>query len=102
MTIARKARGSNEWFIGAITDDQPRIARVELSFLDKGATYVATIYRDAPSAHWEKNPKAYLIERWLVNGGTNLELPLAPGGGAAVSLRPASENDLNSLKLYNK
>lgn len=100
LVIARKAKGSPNWFIGAITDEQARATTGSLSFLDKGKKYVATIYRDAANAHWEKNPQAYTIEKFIVDNTTTLNLPLAPGGGAAVSLMPANANDTKAIKPY--
>ncbi len=103
ITIARKAKNRNdEWFIGAITDENPRTSTVPLSFLDAKKKYVATIYADAADAHWEKNPMAYTIEQSLVNSKTALKLQLAAGGGAAVSIRPATKEDEKSLKVYKK
>ena len=85
---------------GTITDEQPRNFTQQLSFLDAGKKYVAKIYRDAPGADWEKNPMAYTIESFIVDSKTVLKLNLAPGGGEAVSLMPASENDTKTLKKY--
>jgi glucan 1,4-alpha-glucosidase len=87
VTIARKAKGKNEWFIGSITDENSRTATMTLDFLDAGKQYVATIYADAKDAHWEKNPMAYEIRTQTVNGKTVLRIPLAAGGGAAVSIK---------------
>ncbi|MCU0452038.1 MAG: glycoside hydrolase family 97 protein [Bacteroidetes bacterium] len=100
VTIARKARGKHEWFVGAITDENARTATAALSFLPESATFVATIYADGPNAHWEKNPKAYRISRSLVRRDTVLKLRLAEGGGAAVSIAPASPEDQRSLRSY--
>jgi hypothetical protein len=100
VTIARKAKGKDEWYIGAITDEQPRTATVPLDYLDPGRSYVAAVYADAADAHWEANPMAYRIERFLVGDKTVLRLALASGGGAAVSVKPASASDLGSLKPY--
>jgi hypothetical protein len=102
LVISRKAKGSPNWYLGAITDEQSRTTTGSLSFLDKGKTYVAIIYRDAPNADWEKNPAAYVIEKFLVDSSTNLELKLAPGGGAAVSIMPANSDDLKKIKKYAK
>jgi glucan 1,4-alpha-glucosidase len=88
LTIARKGRGSPSWFVGAITDENGRQARISLDFLDAGRIYEATIYADAPDAHWEKNPMAYRITTERVTRASSLTLALAPGGGAAVSIRP--------------
>lgn len=100
LTIARKAKGKNEWFIGAITDENSRTATASLDFLDVGKQYVATIYADAKDADWEKNPMVYQINSYLVDNKTALKLALANGGGAAVSLKPATALDLKKLKKY--
>jgi fibronectin type 3 domain-containing protein len=100
LSIARKAKGKNEWFIGAITDENARTATLPLDFLDKNTSYVATVYADAADAHWEKNPMAYQINSWLVKKETVLKIALANGGGAAISLRPATEAERKALKAY--
>jgi hypothetical protein len=100
VTIARKAKGKADWFMGAITDEQPRTAVTALDFLDKEQTYVATIYGDAAHADWKNNPEAYKIESFLVSSTTVLKLKLAAGGGAAVSIRPAAATELKKLKKY--
>jgi len=88
ITIARKGKGQEGWYIGAITDEQARTAEVSLSFLDKGRRYKAVIYRDGPGADWKDNPEVYTIETRTVGSGDRLTLKLAPGGGAAVSIVP--------------
>lgn len=100
VTIARKARGREAWFIGAITDERARTSVAALDFLPEGTTFVAAIYADGPDAHWEKNPKSYRISRSLVTRNTFLKLRLADGGGAAVSIAPASAEDRRSLKPH--
>ncbi|MFL5773996.1 MAG: glycoside hydrolase family 97 protein, partial [Flavisolibacter sp.] len=64
LTIARKQKNSDNWFLGSITDENARTFTQSLSFLDNGKSYIATIYRDAPTAHWQNNPKAYVIEKF--------------------------------------
>lgn len=88
VTIARKEKGAENWFLGAITDENARKSTVLLSFLTPGQKYKATIYEDAPDAHWEKNPKAYRIKTQIVTSKSKLPLNLAPGGGTAVSIIP--------------
>jgi hypothetical protein len=100
ITMARKAKGKNEWFLGAITDEHARTATASLSFLDPKQTYVAAIYADAADAHWEKNPMAYKINKYLVTAKTVLKLKLAAGGGAAVSIMPAPPEQMKKLKTY--
>jgi len=102
ITIARKEKGSDNWFVGAITDENKRSTAVSLSFLDKGKKYIASIYADAENADWKSNPEAYKIERVLVNSSSVLKLKLANGGGAAISLKLASTDDLKSLKKQAK
>ncbi|MGI8734275.1 MAG: glycoside hydrolase family 97 protein [Pyrinomonadaceae bacterium] len=101
LTIARKAKNKDEWFIGAITDEQARSANIPLSYLPPKRPYVATLYTDASDAHWERKPMAYQIQHFLVNDQTILKIALASGGGAAISLRPASADDMKKLKGYS-
>jgi glucan 1,4-alpha-glucosidase len=100
ITIARKEKGAPNWFIGAITDENSRKTMIPLAFLDKGNKYVATVYHDASDADWKNNPEAYIIEQYLVDSNTKLSINLAPGGGAAVSIRPAEPNELKTIKTY--
>jgi hypothetical protein len=100
VTIARKARNKDEWYIGAITDEQARTSNISLSYITPKRWYVATLYRDAANAHWQSNPMAYQIQKFLVNDKTNLKIELASGGGAAISLKPASSDDQKRLKPY--
>jgi hypothetical protein len=100
IAIARQAKGKDEWYIGTITDEQPRISNISLFFLIPKRMYVATVYADAANAHWENNPMAYRIEKFLVNDQTKLKISLASGGGAAISLKPASADDMKKLKKY--
>jgi alpha-glucosidase len=89
VVVARKARNSSEWFIGAITDEESRTFTVPLSFLPRGRSYVAEIYADGPGAHWLTNPLPVAISRRPVTSASTLRLVLAPGGGQAIRLRPA-------------
>jgi hypothetical protein len=100
VTIARKAKNREEWFVGAITDEQARTALVSLDFLTPGRKYVATLYTDAPDAHWQRNPMAYRVESFVVDSAMRLRLRLAEGGGAAVSLRPATTDETRRLLPY--
>lgn len=100
ITIVRKAKNKNEWFIGSISDENKRTASASLSFLDSKKKYVATLYMDAPSAHWKENPMAYEIKSFIVDSNSVLKLPIAPGGGAAISLKEANAEDLKKFKRY--
>ena len=86
ITVARKAKGTDNWFIGGKCDENGHKSVVKLDFLDKGKKYECTIYADAKDAHYEKNPKAYTITKKTVKKGDTLKLTEAPGGGFAVSI----------------
>jgi hypothetical protein len=86
ITVARKAKGTNNWFVGGKCDENGHKATIKLDFLDKGRKYDCTIYADAKDAHYETNPQAYTITKKVVKAGDTLKLTEAPGGGFAVSL----------------
>lgn len=86
ITVARLDKNSDDWYVGAITDENPRTALIDMSFLPKGEKYVATIYEDAPDAHWKDNPQAYRIRTVKVDSKTKLKQRLAAGGGAAIRI----------------
>ncbi|WP_235561421.1 glycoside hydrolase family 97 protein [Brevundimonas sp. Root1279] len=88
VTIARKDRNSDQWFLGAITDEEPRNLPASLSFLEPGRRYRAEIYRDAPGAHWKTNREAIDIVTQEVTAADTLTLRLAPGGGQAIRFVP--------------
>jgi len=84
VTFARKDRNSEDWYLGAITDEQPRTLTVPLAFLDAGRKYTATIYRDGADAGFEGNPASIEIESRAVTSRDTLTVKLAPGGGQAI------------------
>jgi alpha-glucosidase len=88
VVFARQERGGSDWYIGAISGEEPRDIRVPLSFLGPGGRYRATIYRDGDEADWKTNPYDYVIEERMLTGEDSLELRIAAGGGAAVRLQP--------------
>lgn len=87
ITIARKAKGKNEWFVGGISDENPRTALVTFDYLPKGKTFTAIIYADGKDASYDKNPQSYSIRTVKVNSKTKLKQPIAPGGGFAISIK---------------
>lgn len=91
ITVARKAKGTDRWFIGGKCNEDGHQSDLRLDFLDKGKKYVCTVYADAKDADYEKNPKAYTITRRTVKQGDRLRLKMAPGGGFAVSLFPMAK-----------
>ena len=99
ITIARKAKGKNEWFVGAITDENARTATIPFDFLPDGKKYIATIYEDGKDADWEKNPQSYHIFKAVVTNKSVLKQKLARSGGAAISIVEATgEEGLRGLK----
>jgi alpha-glucosidase len=88
VVVARQQRGGDEWFVGAVTDEQARTLEVSLDFLPRGRRYVAEIYADGPGAHWRDNPLPVTVTRRNVDSRTRLSLQLAPGGGQAIRIRP--------------
>ncbi len=88
LTIARKAKKKDEWYIGGITDENKRESSIKLDFLTPGKKYKATIYKDAPEGHCETNPMVYKIESQEVTSESVLKTNLVEGGGYAVSIKP--------------
>ena len=86
VTVARKAKGENNWFVGNVNGITPRSTVLKLDFLEKGKTYEATIYADAKDAHYKTNPQAYTISKKKVTYKSTLKLNSAPGGGFAISI----------------
>ena len=85
ITIARKEKGKQNWFLGAITDENTRKSTIKLGFLEGNVKYEATIYQDTEKSDWQTNPEAYKIEKRILTNKDVLELKLAKGGGCAVS-----------------
>ena len=85
VVIARQGKKNGQWFCGGVTDDHKRSLDIPLQFLTPGKTYEATIYRDAPDAHYKENPQAYVIEKRNVTFHDYLPITMAPGGGFAIS-----------------
>ena len=86
ITVARKAKGTNNWFVGCTANEDGHLSNVSLDFIDPGRKYTATIYADAPTAHYEKNPQAYTIKQMKVTNKSKLTLRAASGGGYAISI----------------
>jgi glucan 1,4-alpha-glucosidase len=93
ITIARKAKGKQDWFVGGITDENKRTAMINFSFLNANQQYVVKIYKDAATAHWDTNPMAYTIEKIIVKNTSKLNIDLVAGGGFAISASPLSAKD---------
>ena len=86
ITVARKAKGTNNWFVGNANGETSRVSTIGFDFLEKGKKYEATIYADAKDAHYKTNPQAYTIRKIKVNSKSKLSQFSAPGGGYAISV----------------
>ena len=86
VTVARKAKGTRNWFVGGKCDENGHSTSLRLGFLEKGVKYECTLYADAPGAHYDTNPKAYKITKRMVKRGDKIKVEQAPGGGFAMSL----------------
>jgi hypothetical protein len=86
ITVARKAKGTNNWFLGNVNGETPRTSKIDFSFLEKGKKYTATIYADAKEAHYKTNPQAYTIRKIVVTNKSKLAQLSASGGGYAISI----------------
>ncbi len=86
ITVARKAKGSNNWFIGSVAGENGHTSNISFDFLDPAKKYTATIYSDKKDAHYKTNPQAYEIRKVTVTNKSKLTLKSAPGGGYAISI----------------
>ena len=86
ITVARRAKGTNNWFVGCTADENGHVSNLKLDFLIPGKKYIATVYADAKDADWKKNPQAYVIRKGIATSKTKLKLRAASGGGYAISL----------------
>ena len=93
IVIARRAKGTAEWFVGGVTDENRRTAEFSFDFLDPEKSYVATLYADAPDADYRTNPEAYTIRTGKVTTKSKLKVEMAAGGGFALSIREATAED---------
>ena len=86
ITVARKAKGTNNWFIGNVNGETPRTSNIKLDFLEKGKNYTATIYADGKDAHYKTKPQSYVIRKMKVTNTTKISQLSAAGGGYAISI----------------
>lgn len=86
VIIAREEKNTGNWFVGGITDENPRTQSIDFSFLPAGKKYTATLYKDGQDAHWDDNPTSYDIETMEIDNASSIKVNLAAGGGFAISL----------------
>ncbi|MBL7844281.1 MAG: glycoside hydrolase family 97 protein [Cyclobacteriaceae bacterium] len=98
ITVARKAKGKKEWYIGNVNGETPRTSTVSFDFLERDKTYMATIYADAANAHYKTNPQAYTIRKVVVTSKSKLSQRSAAGGGFAISIVEADKTQVKGLK----
>ena len=98
ITVARRAKRTNNWFIGCTSGENGHESELKLDFLEAGKKYIATVYADAPDAHYKDNPQAYIIRKGTVTSKTALKLKAAPGGGYAISIYEASKEESKGIK----
>ena len=100
ITVARKAKGTGNWFVGGITDENARVANFTLDFLEPGKQYVATLYADGKDADYKDNPTSYQIKKGLVTHKTRMSVREARSGGFALSLIEATPADKRTVKKW--
>ena len=99
ITIARREKGTNNWYVGCTADENGHDTRLNLDFLQPYKQYIATIYADAKDASWDKNPQAYTITQRIVTNRSKLDLHAGSGGGFAISIKEAkTPAELKGLK----
>lgn len=98
ITVARKAKGKDEWFVGGITDENSRTATIPFFWLPEGKQYIATIYEDGKDADWDTNPQSYRIRKVVVTPKSVLKQKLAASGGVAISIKEADKAEMKGLK----
>lgn len=91
ITVARKAKGTENWFVGCTADENGHVSDFSFNFLEPGKKYVATVYMDAKDAHYEHNPQAYVIRKGILTSTSKLKLKAAPGGGYAISIMEVTD-----------
>ncbi len=102
LTVARKAKQTGQWFVGSVGGEETRTSNIVFDFLENGKQYIATVYADAPDAHYKTKPQAYTIRKIVVNNKTKLQQFVAAGGGYAISLEEATPEMIKALKKKKK
>lgn len=100
ITVARKAKGTGNWFVGGITNENARVANFALNFLEPGKKYVATLYADGDDADYEKTPASYQIKKGIVTSKAKMTVKEARSGGFALSLIEATDADVKQIKKW--
>jgi len=102
VTIVRKDRNSDDWYLGSVTDERKRTLETPLSFLDSDKIYIAHVYADGPNASYKTNPLDMNVATFLVNSEVTIDVAMAPGGGQAIRFHEATEDDVKRLRERGK
>ena len=100
LTVARKAKGTDNWFVGGITGDNSRKSNFKLDFLDPDKKYIATLYADGRDADYDTNPESYKISSGIVTSKTKMSVWLTRSGGFALSIKEATKNEIKAVKKF--
>ena len=99
ITIARKAKGTNDWYVGCTAGEGGHDSVLKCNFLEPGKQYIATVYADAPDADWQNNPQAYTIKKGILTNKSKLKMHAANGGGYAISIKEVKDkSEVRGLK----
>ena len=98
LTVARKAKQTGKWFVGSVGGEEARTSTIVFDFLENGKQYIATVYADAPDAHYKTKPQEYTIKKIVVTNKTKLNQYVAAGGGYAISFQEATPEMIKALK----
>lgn len=102
LTVARKAKKTGQWFVGSVGGEEARTSNIVFDFLENGKQYIATVYADAPDAHYKTKPQAYMIKKMVVTNKSKLQQFVAAGGGYAISFEEATPEMIKALKKKKK
>lgn len=99
VTVARKEKGTDNWFVGCTAGNAPYLSSISLDFLDKGKTYIATVYADTKDSNYKTNPQSYKIVKGMVNSKSKLKIQTVEAGGYAISIYPVDgKNEVKGVK----
>ena len=101
ITIARKAKGTGDWYVGCTAGENGHTSKLVFDFLTPGKQYIATVYADAKDADWKENPQAYTIKKGILTNKSKLNLRAANGGGYAISIKEVKDKaEVKGLKKF--
>ena len=101
ITIARKAKGTGDWYLGCPAGENGHTSKLVFDFLTPGKQYIATVYADAKDADWKENPQAYTIKKGILTNKSKLNLRAANGGGYAISIKEVKDKaEVKGLKKF--